>query len=102
MPIHRAMAALAASLTITGCASIAVTEGAIAERTATALGMDVGDFTINQRVDEGVTSRYKVTTRSGDEYSCYVTGSFGVTGRAVSEAVCSRRGEPPKNPLLRR
>ncbi|WP_374401720.1 hypothetical protein [Niveibacterium sp.] len=37
----------------TGCASIAVSDDAIVERTAFALGAGRGDFTVSTRVDDG-------------------------------------------------
>lgn len=92
-----AVVAFAAS----GCASMAVTDQAIVDRTAFALGLDKSAFTISGRVDEGTTTRYAVKTRSGQEYNCFVGGSFSVVGRSVSEAICTRKGEPAKNPLLR-
>ena len=84
-----------------GCASIAVTDDAIVDRTAFALGLSKGDFTVSNRVNEGATTRYNVRTKSGQEYSCFIGGSIGLLGRAVSEAVCSKKGEPARNPLLR-
>ena len=84
-----------------GCASMAVTDQAIVDRTAFALGLDKSAFTISNRVDEGTTTRYAVKTRAGQEYNCFVGGSFSVVGRSVSEAICTRKGEPMKNPLLR-
>ncbi len=84
-----------------GCASVAVTDQAIVDRTAFALGLDKTAFTISGRVDEGTTTRYAVKTKAGQEYNCFVGGSFSVLGRSVSEAICTRKGEPAKNPLLR-
>ncbi len=97
---------LLATLTVTaiaasGCASMAVTDQAIVDRTAFALGLDKTAFTISGRVDEGTTTRYAVKTKAGLEYNCFVGGSFSVVGRSVSEAICTRKGEPVKNPLLR-
>ena len=85
----------------TGCASLAVTDEAIVERTAFALGLQKSEFTISQRQDDGTTTRYLVKTKSGQDYHCYVGGSISVLGRTVSEAICSKKGEPTKNPLLR-
>jgi len=84
-----------------GCASIAVTDDAIVDRTAFALGLSKGDFTVSNRVNEGATTRYNVRTKSGQEYSCFIGGSIGLLGRAVSEPVCSKKGDPARNPLLR-
>lgn len=86
---------------LAGCASIAVTDDAIVDRTAFALGLNKGDFTVSNRVDDGTTTRYSVRTKSGQEYHCFVGGSIGLLGRAVSEAICSKKGEPARNPLLR-
>jgi hypothetical protein len=93
------LAALA--LASAGCASIAVSDEAIDERTAFALGLSKSDFTVSNRSDDGVTARYQVRTKSGQEFNCFVGGSISVIGRQVSEAVCSRKGEPARNPLQR-
>ena len=84
-----------------GCASIAVTDDALVERTAFALGVDKGSFTIENRVNDGVTTRYSVKTNRGDQFNCFVGGSISVLGRMVSEAICTKKGEVAKNPLLR-
>lgn len=93
--------AVLAAATATGCASIAVTDEALVDRTAFALGLGKGDFTISNRVDEGTTTRYSVKAKSGQEFNCFVGGSIGVLGRVVSEAVCTKKGEVARNPLLR-
>lgn len=62
--------------------------------------MAVTDAAIVDRTDEGTTTRYSVCTKCGQDYNCFVGGSFRVLGRSVSEAVCSKKGEPPRNPLL--
>ncbi|WP_051378054.1 hypothetical protein [Derxia gummosa] len=92
---------LVAASALAGCASIAVTDDAIVDRTSAALGLDRQSFTISNRVDDGTTTRYAVHTRNGQDYRCFVGGSISVLGRSVSEAVCSRKGEPAANPLLR-
>jgi hypothetical protein len=98
----RRLAALAVlSMALSGCASVAVTDQAIVDRTAFALGLDKSAFTISNRVDEGTTTRYAVKTKAGQDYNCFVGGSFSVVGRSVSEAICTRKGETMKNPLLR-
>jgi hypothetical protein len=89
------------ALAAAGCASLAVTDDAVVDRTAHALGLDRGDFAISNRRDEGTTTRYSVRTKSGQEYNCTIGGSFSVIGRSVSDALCSKKGEPAKNPLLR-
>ncbi len=96
------LAALAVTAMVaSGCASVAVTDQAIVDRTAFALGLDKTAFTISNRVDEGTTTRYAVKTKAGQDYNCFVGGSFSVVGRSVSEAICTRKGETMKNPLLR-
>ena len=97
----RRFATLSLVALASGCASVAVTDQAIVERTAFALGLDKSAFTISNRSDEGTTTRYAVKTKTGQDYNCFVGGSFSVVGRSVSEAICTRKGEPAKNPLLR-
>lgn len=75
-----------------GCASVAVTSDSIEERTAFALGIGTQDFTISDRVDSGVRTDYRVQTRDGARYACYVTGIISVIGRNISDAICSRQG----------
>lgn len=92
---------VAAALATAGCASVAVTDQAILDRTAFALGLNKGDFTVSNRVDEGTTTRYNVRTKSGQDYNCSLGGSISVLGRTVTDALCAKKGEPTKNPLLR-
>mgnify|MGYP000331858824 CR=1 FL=1 len=54
------LATLSASLLAGGCAAIAVTDEAIVDRTAFALGLAKGDFTISNRMDDGAATRYQV------------------------------------------
>lgn len=102
MKAPRTFTAAITTFLITGCASIAVTDQAIVDRTAAALGLSKNDFSISNRVDDGVTTRYQVRAKTGQNYNCFVSGSIGLLGRAVSEAVCSKEGESPRNPLLGR
>lgn len=92
---------LCAAAAAGGCASVAVTDDAIVDRTAFALGIGKADFTVSNRTDEGTTTRYSVRTKSGQEFNCFVGGSFSVVGRSVSEAICTKKGEAMRNPLLR-
>jgi hypothetical protein len=101
MSLIKLTAALSVPLLMIGCASMAVTNQAIEDRTAFALGLAKTDFTVSQRVDEGTTTRYAVRTKTGQEFNCFVGGSFSVLGRSVSEAICTKKGETMKNPLLR-
>lgn len=101
MSLIKLTAALSVPLLMIGCASMAVTNQAIEDRTAFALGLAKTDFTVSQRVDEGTTTRYAVRTKTGQDFNCFVGGSFSVLGRSVSEAICTKKGETMKNPLLR-
>lgn len=85
-----------------GCASIAVTDEAIVDRTAFALGLAKGDFTTDNRMDDGAATRFHVRTTSGQNYRCFVGGSIGLLGRSVSEAACTKEGEATRNRLLSR
>lgn len=89
-----------AAIVVTGCASVAVTNESLEDKTAFALGLDKGDFTISNRTDSGVDTNYTVKTKKGQEYRCYVQGTVSIMGRTVSDAVCSRKGQPARNPLL--
>jgi hypothetical protein len=88
-------------LTVSGCASALVSDDAIAERTAFALGLSRADFTISNRSDEGASTRYVARTKTGQEFNCTVGVSVSVLGRQVTDAICNRKGEPSRNPLLR-
>lgn len=78
--------------TLAGCASIAVTDDVITQRTSTALGIQPSQFTISNRSDSGVRTDYQVTTTRGKHYSCYVTGMISQMGRTVSDAICTQMG----------
>jgi hypothetical protein len=77
---------------VTGCASVAVSNDAIVDRTAFALSLDKSAFTISNRVDDGVRSSFSVKTNAGKNYNCYVGGSISVVGRVVSDAICNEVG----------
>ncbi|MBZ0067862.1 MAG: hypothetical protein K8F26_03530 [Thiobacillus sp.] len=79
-----------------GCASVAVSNDAIEQNTAQALGLAKGSFTIADRVDDGVKASYTVKTNTGKQYACYVTGSVSVVGRVVSDPICSEVGKSGK------
>lgn len=80
----------AAAVMLAGCASMAVTKDSLTQRTSLALGIPASQFTISNRSDSGVRTDYNVTTSSGKHYACYVTGTFSVTGRVVSDAMCTQ------------
>ncbi|MFZ3118563.1 MAG: hypothetical protein WA159_09605 [Variovorax sp.] len=90
----RKLSAFAVVVALAGCAATAVTSDALQKNTAFALGVDSSAFTISDRVDEGVKTTYRVATRSGKTYSCYVTGAISITGRNVSDAICTEMGKP--------
>jgi hypothetical protein len=85
---------LTAAAVLAGCASAAVTSDALEDRTSRALGLEKGQYTISDRQDDGTATRYMVSTKSGKRYSCTVAGSFSVTGRVVSDAICTEMGRP--------
>lgn len=72
-----------------GCASVAVSNDAIEQNTASTLGLAKGSFTISDRVDSGVKTSYTVKTNTNKQYACYVTGTMSVMGRNVSDAICT-------------
>ena len=43
-----------------GCASLSIPDDKTVERTASALGLNVGSFTVHDRKDEATTTRYLV------------------------------------------
>lgn len=101
-PTRRALAAVPAlALLLGGCASVLISQDHLQQRTATALGLDAGEFTISNRSDEGGTTRYQVRTRAGQTYFCSVGVAASVLGRTVTDALCTRKGEALRNPLLR-
>lgn len=87
------------ALLLAGCASLAVTDQRLEQNTAFALGLDVGDFTISNRMDEGLKTTYSVKTKAGKQYNCYVMGTIGITGKNVSDAMCNEKGKAAINPL---
>lgn len=91
-----AVAILAATLAA-GCASVAVSNDAIEQNTATALNLTPGSFTITDRVDSGARTSYTVKTTAGKQYNCYVTGGVSLMGRSVSDPVCSAVNEVAKS-----
>ncbi len=86
---------------LSGCASFAVSDDALVQRTGFALGLEPAQFTISNRMDEGTTTRYQVKTTAGRQYNCFVGGSVSVIGKSVSEAICTEMGkdgvQTPKN-----
>jgi hypothetical protein len=88
-----------------GCASVTVTDNTLEQRTANATGMAVGSFTITDRVDDGLTTRYLAKGKSGQTFNCYVTGTVSFLGRQVSDAQCNspgrNEGGAADNALLR-
>lgn len=79
-----------------GCASVAVSNDAIEQNTATALGLAKGSFTISDRVDDGIKASYSVKTNAGKRYNCYVTGTVSYMGRQVSDPICTEVGKSGK------
>ena len=86
--VSRRTLAFAAVIALAGCASVAVTDDAIQRETAATLSAAPGTFQISNRQNSGVKTTYDVKLNDGRQYACYVTGSVGVTGRVVSDALC--------------
>jgi hypothetical protein len=86
------MSLSAVAVLMAGCASVAVTDDSIRSNTAATLGISERSFTISDRVDSGARTDYLVNTHAGRQYSCYMTGTIAITGRAVSNAVCEPVG----------
>ena len=83
-------AAVTATALLAGCASMAVTNDALTQRTSQALGIPAAQFSISDRTDSGTRTDYNVVTDAGKHYSCYVTGTVSVTGRVISDAMCTK------------
>ena len=75
-----------------GCASVAVIDNTLEQRTANASGMAVESFTITDRVDDGLTTRYLAKGENGKTFNCYVTGTVSFMGRQVLDAQCNSPG----------
>ena len=91
LPIRFAVLALGALLA--GCAAQVVKEDHLKQKTAFALGLEQNAFTVSDRVDDGLQTRYSVRTNDGRRFNCYVEGAFSFgTGGVVSDAICSQLG----------
>lgn len=103
--------ASSAVLTLSACATMGtanVSPELLETRTAFALGLEKGDFTISNRVDDGVRTDYEVRTKRGKQYRCYLTSTSGgwlpFTGAVsggTSDALCTPKGSAAPNPLSR-
>lgn len=92
-PRPRHLTALILAGMLAGCAAQVVKDDHLKQKTAFALGLEPKDFTVSDRVDDGVQTRYNVRTHDGRSYSCYVAGAFSLgTGGIVSDALCSQLG----------
>jgi hypothetical protein len=85
--------AVVATILLSACASFAVSDDALVQRTGFALGLEPGQYTISNRMDEGTTTRYQVKTNTGRKFNCFVGGSVTVIGKSVSEAICTEMGK---------
>lgn len=104
MSFKKILGAVAAISLLAGCASVAVNEDALTQRTSLSLGLAPNQFTISNRIDSGVRTDYSVRTSAGRVYACYVAGTVSVMGRMVSDALCTEmqsgdaRGKTPVAP----
>lgn len=72
MTMPTVLASLLATLLL-GCAATSVPQDKLEQRTATAIGRGVGNFTItNQKMEEGGRMNYSVATSDGASYQCYL------------------------------
>lgn len=81
------------TLTLSGCASHVVTQEHLNQRSSVALGLEASEFTISDRVDDAVSTRYRVRTQDGRTFNCTIGGSFSVTGPIVTDAICHTFGK---------
>jgi hypothetical protein len=95
------LAASAPAVLASGCASMMLSDDDITARTAFAIGLNKGDFTITNRSNEGASARYTVRTKRGEDYNCFLGVAPGLAGVQVSEAICTKRGEPMRSSLVR-
>jgi len=94
----RILVSFAAVALFSGCAAQVVKEEHLKQKTAFALGLDQNAFTISDRVDDGLQTRYSVKTNNGRKFNCYVEGAFGfTTGGVVSDAICKQIGANGKS-----
>jgi hypothetical protein len=91
--VPRAGSALVVTVLL-GCASAAITPDVLEDRTSRAVGLEKGQFTIADRVDEATATRYFVVTKTNRKYSCSVGATFSVVGRIVTDAICTEMGKP--------
>ncbi|WP_054762191.1 hypothetical protein [Methylomonas koyamae] len=84
------------SLSLGGCAAWAVTQDALVDRTAHALGLEKNQFKIENRVDDGVTTRYSVKTDSGQQYNCYVAARSRCWGGWFRKLSAAKRASRPE------
>ncbi len=92
---------LGALALLAGCAATQVPQDKLEQRTAMAIGRDVGAFTIsNQAMESGGGGRmnYSVTTKDGALYQCYIyeapplakITTFGMAP-TTSDAICTQK-----------
>lgn len=88
----RIVVGLAGALMLTACASMTVSDDDVVQRTGFTLGLEPGDFTVSDRINEGLELRYKVLTKSGKKFNCSMAGSVSVLGAVPSDAICYEAG----------
>lgn len=89
VPLAAALALLA------GCAAT-ISQDALEQRTAQAIGRTVGQFAVADRSEEtGGRINYTVNTRDGAAYRCYLYGTTGLQNAVTfgqtphSDAICT-------------
>lgn len=92
------LTAVSSTVFVAGCASTVIKADHIKQKTAYALGVEPNSFTVADRVDDGLQTRYSVKTNDGRRFNCYVEGSFSFgTGSVVTDAICSPIGKSANN-----
>lgn len=95
MPI-RPIAPLAATLVLLAACAANISQDALEQRTAQAVGRTVGQFSITDRSEEtGGRINYTVNARDGATYRCYLYGATGLQNAVTfgqtphSDAICT-------------
>jgi hypothetical protein len=73
----------ALALLVSGCASMGADDATIADRTAFSLGMDRGQITISDRVNDMFMARYLATAQSGKKYNCEISTQPMITSTPI-------------------
>lgn len=99
------VAALGASLLVSGCASMAggtnmLSDDRIRSESAGALGYDPAALTLVSRRTEGTNTYVALKATDGKEFNCIINGGNILTMGMINPPMCSAKGQPIRaNPL---